>query len=101
MELQKKLKDAPSAELQKPNYMLMSLQRVLVIFVILIGVIVVVYYTPMPGKNGFIFNTILSEFLCLPAPQPFLYCSIMFVLLRNSAILLCYLKDKKVETYFF
>lgn len=54
MELEKKLMDAPSAELQKPNYMLMSLQRILVIFVILIGVIVVVYYTPMPGKNGFI-----------------------------------------------
>lgn len=53
MELEKKLMDAPSAELQKPNYMLMSLQRIIVIFVILIGVIVVVYYTPMPGKKRF------------------------------------------------
>lgn len=58
MELEKKLIDAPSAELQKPNYMLMSLQRILVILVILIGVIVVVYYTPMPGKKGFITSAI-------------------------------------------
>lgn len=34
---------------QKPNYMLMSLQRILVLSVIILGVVVVVYYTPMPG----------------------------------------------------
>lgn len=50
MEPEKKLIDAPSAELQKPNYMLMSLQRILVILIILASVLVVVYYTPMPGK---------------------------------------------------
>lgn len=94
MELQKKLKDAPSAELQKPNYMLMSLQRILVIFVILIGVIVVVYYTPMPGKNGFIFNTIFSEFLCLPAPQPFLsFYNVRFI--TQFCYITMLIKDKK------
>lgn len=71
MELEKKLMDAPSAELQKPNYMLMSLQRILVIFVILIGVIVVVYYTPMPGKKVSDIPTYCNiKLLCLPAPYP-------------------------------
>ncbi|XP_013180731.1 PREDICTED: laccase-2-like [Papilio xuthus] len=40
----------PRDVIVKPNYMLMSLQRILVLFVILAGVIVVVYYTPMPEE---------------------------------------------------
>lgn len=40
--------------LLKPNYMLLSLQRILVLTVILTGVILVVYYTPMPGINLFL-----------------------------------------------
>lgn len=41
--------DTTSDVIRKPNYMLMSLQRILVLFVIMASVIVVVYYTPMPG----------------------------------------------------
>lgn len=41
--------DTNSDVIRKPNYMLMSLQRILVLFVIMASVIVVVYYTPMPG----------------------------------------------------
>lgn len=37
--------------LKKPNYMLMSLQRIFVLFVIAACVSVVVYYTPMPGTE--------------------------------------------------
>lgn len=64
MEPEKKLIDAPSDELQKPNYMLMSLQRILVIFVILVSVLVVVYYTPMPGKLCFISTAMLIFYAC-------------------------------------
>lgn len=38
-----------SVPMKKPNYMLMSLQRILVLSVIFASVVVVVYYTPMPG----------------------------------------------------
>ncbi|CAK1545212.1 unnamed protein product [Leptosia nina] len=48
MEVEKKIED--SVVMQKPNYMLMSLQRIFVLFVILISVVVVVYYTPMPEE---------------------------------------------------
>ncbi|CAG4911873.1 unnamed protein product [Colias eurytheme] len=48
MEVEKKVDE--SAVMEKPNYMLMSLQRILVLFVILASVIVVVYYTPMPEE---------------------------------------------------
>ncbi|XP_068629765.1 uncharacterized protein [Battus philenor] len=48
--MKKESMDPHSAVIQKPNYMLMSLQRILVLFVILSGVIVVVYYTPMPEE---------------------------------------------------
>lgn len=40
-----------SVPFKKPNYMLMSLQRIFVLSVILVSVVVVVYYTPMPGKH--------------------------------------------------
>lgn len=42
--------DTTSDVIRKPNYMLMSLQRILVLFVIMASVIVVVYYTPMPEE---------------------------------------------------
>ncbi|XP_045532985.1 laccase-2-like [Pieris brassicae] len=48
MEVEKKIEDV--VVMKKPNYMLMSLQRILVLFVILISVIIVVYYTPMPEE---------------------------------------------------
>lgn len=51
MEAEKKMINERSVPLEKPNYMLMSLQRIVVIAVILASVIVVVYYTPMPGSN--------------------------------------------------
>ncbi|KAL0842290.1 hypothetical protein ABMA28_014427 [Loxostege sticticalis] len=47
MEAEKKEVIVP---VQKPNYMLMSLQRILVLSVIILGVVVVVYYTPMPEE---------------------------------------------------
>ncbi|CAH2073512.1 unnamed protein product, partial [Iphiclides podalirius] len=42
--------DSRNVLIEKPNYMLMSLQRILVLFVIFASVIVVVYYTPMPEE---------------------------------------------------
>lgn len=56
MEPEKSTMENPSAPVQivmKPNYMLMSLQRIFVLSVILAGVLVVVYYTPMPGTKSF------------------------------------------------
>lgn len=50
--------DSRNVLLEKPNYMLMSLQRILVLFVIFAGVIVVVYYTPMPGMTFCFYETI-------------------------------------------
>ncbi|KAJ2952916.1 hypothetical protein O0L34_g7284 [Tuta absoluta] len=52
MEAEKKLIDARISPevLKKPNYMLMSLQRILVLFLILCGVMMVVKYTPMPEE---------------------------------------------------
>lgn len=35
--------------MQKPNYMLMSIQRILLLIAIAFCVVVVVYFTPMPG----------------------------------------------------
>lgn len=53
MEAEKKV--AASVQVLKPNYMLMSLQRILVLAVILAGVVVVVYYTPMPGNYKYLY----------------------------------------------
>lgn len=50
METKNKLVD-PHSDVKKPNYMLMSLQRILVLSVIMASVVVVVYFTPMPGMN--------------------------------------------------
>jgi hypothetical protein len=73
MESEKKVAEA--VVVQKPNYMLMSLQRILVLFIILVGVVLVVYYTPMPGnfrdtslhfiisKNIEIYEFVNSEFV--------------------------------------
>lgn len=49
MESEKSVIEANNEELKKPNYMLMSLQRIFVLCVIFASVVVVVYYTPMPG----------------------------------------------------
>lgn len=57
MESEKSTMENPSVPVmpvKKPNYMLMSLQRIFVLSVIFAGVFVVVHYTPMPG-------TIISE----------------------------------------
>ncbi|CAG4988626.1 unnamed protein product [Parnassius apollo] len=48
--MEKDIVDPQSTVIQKPNYILMSLQRILVLFVIFAGVIIVVYYTPMPEE---------------------------------------------------
>ncbi|XP_059057062.1 uncharacterized protein LOC131850734 [Achroia grisella] len=50
MESEKSMVEASSVPYRKPNYMLMSLQRILVLTVIFTSVIVVVYYTPMPEE---------------------------------------------------
>ncbi|XP_072943575.1 uncharacterized protein [Epargyreus clarus] len=50
MELEKELVDPHSAVIKKPNYMLMSLQRILILCVIIASVVVVVYFTPMPEE---------------------------------------------------
>ncbi|XP_049867454.1 uncharacterized protein LOC126367770 [Pectinophora gossypiella] len=50
MEADKKLIDSHSVDIKKPNYMLMSLQRILLLILIFASVIVVVYYTPMPEE---------------------------------------------------
>nr|XP_021185066.2 uncharacterized protein LOC110372581 [Helicoverpa armigera] len=50
MESEKEATQVREVLLVKPNYMLMSLQRILVLTVILAGVIVVVHYTPMPEE---------------------------------------------------
>ncbi|XP_063531553.1 uncharacterized protein LOC134742375 [Cydia strobilella] len=50
MDSEKKSIDACSAPVVKPNYMLMSLQRIFVLSVIIACVIGVVYYTPMPEE---------------------------------------------------
>lgn len=55
MEAENKLIDVHNAPLVKPNYMLISLQKILVLTVIFFSVIVVVYYTPMPGKINIIY----------------------------------------------
>lgn len=49
MESEKEEIQVRDVSLVKPNYMLMSLQRIFVLIVILAGVLVVVHYTPMPG----------------------------------------------------
>lgn len=48
MESEKETTQVNDLALLKPNYMLMSLQRILVFTVILAGVLLVVHYTPMP-----------------------------------------------------
>ncbi|XP_034840553.1 uncharacterized protein [Maniola hyperantus] len=50
MELNKKMVDSSRDVIWKPNYMLMSFQRILVLSVIMASVIVVVYFTPMPEE---------------------------------------------------
>ncbi|CAH2086221.1 unnamed protein product [Euphydryas editha] len=40
----------PHSDVIKPNYMLMSLQRILVLSVIMASVVIVVYFTPMPEE---------------------------------------------------
>ncbi|KAJ0180677.1 hypothetical protein K1T71_004081 [Dendrolimus kikuchii] len=50
METDKSDVDAQALPIYKPNYMLMSLQRIFVICVIFVSVFVVVYYTPMPEE---------------------------------------------------
>ncbi|CAH0604858.1 unnamed protein product [Chrysodeixis includens] len=50
MESEKEAIQVRDVPFVKPNYMLMSLQRIFVLIVILAGVIVVVYYTPMPEE---------------------------------------------------
>lgn len=52
MEVDKKMVSVQADVMEKPNYMLMSLQRIFLMFLIVISVIVVVYYTPMPGKQA-------------------------------------------------
>lgn len=59
MEAEKKV--AASVQVLKPNYMLMSLQRILVLAVILAGVVVVVYYTPMPGNYKYLYFFIVDR----------------------------------------
>lgn len=51
MESEKEVPQVSEVSMVKPNYMLMSLQRIIVIFVILAAVLVVVHYTPMPGNT--------------------------------------------------
>lgn len=63
--------EASKPAIVKPNYMIMSLQRILVLIVIFSSVFIVVYYTPMPGKIfksinnnnclGFIFIKLISR----------------------------------------
>ncbi|CAH0406363.1 unnamed protein product [Chilo suppressalis] len=48
MESEKKTEEVVVVE--KPNYMIMSLQRIFVLFVIFTGVLIVVRYTPMPEE---------------------------------------------------
>lgn len=50
METNKNAINVQVPPIQKPNYMLMSLQRIFVLCVIFASVIVVVYYTPMPEE---------------------------------------------------
>ncbi|KAJ8725810.1 hypothetical protein PYW08_003993 [Mythimna loreyi] len=50
MESEKEVAQVREVSMVKPNYMLMSLQRILVLIVILAGVLVVVHYTPMPEE---------------------------------------------------
>ncbi|XP_026758038.2 uncharacterized protein LOC113517539 [Galleria mellonella] len=50
METEKSTIEASSVPHKKPNYTLMSLQRILVLSFVLISVIVVIYYTPMPDE---------------------------------------------------
>ncbi|KAI8434746.1 hypothetical protein MSG28_003267 [Choristoneura fumiferana] len=50
MESEKKMIEACSAPMVKPNYMLMSLQRIFALSLIIACVVVVVYYTPMPEE---------------------------------------------------
>ncbi|KAG7307516.1 hypothetical protein JYU34_007721 [Plutella xylostella] len=50
MEVDKKMVSVQADVMEKPNYMLMSLQRIFLMFLIVISVIVVVYYTPMPEE---------------------------------------------------
>ena len=50
MESEKEVPQVSGVPMVKPNYMLMSLQRIFVLFVILAAVLVVVHYTPMPGN---------------------------------------------------
>ncbi|CAH0721849.1 unnamed protein product, partial [Brenthis ino] len=48
--MEAKKMDTNSDVLNKPNYMLMSFQRIVVLLVIMASVIVVVYFTPMPEE---------------------------------------------------
>lgn len=63
MESEKEAAQVREVSMVKPNYMLMSLQRILVLIVILAGVLVVVHYTPMPGKKIFSLISIFSKYL--------------------------------------
>lgn len=65
METEKEAIQVRDVPFVKPNYMLMSLQRILVLTVILAGVIVVVYYTPMPGTHVFL---LYLKFILLQHP---------------------------------
>lgn len=55
MESEKSMENpsVPVLPVKRPNYMLMSLQRIFVLSVILVGVLIVVHYTPMPGTITF------------------------------------------------
>lgn len=52
MEPPKTAMEVHGVPVQKPNYMLMSLQRILVLVIIFACVLIVVRYTPMPGNYG-------------------------------------------------
>lgn len=54
MESEKDIVETKCVPVAKPNYMLMSLQRIFVLIVILASVMVVVYYTPTPGQYIYI-----------------------------------------------
>lgn len=67
METEKEVAQVREVSMVKPNYMLMSLQRILVLTVILAGVLVVVHYTPMPGnKLLFVIPMLNNRFKLIP-----------------------------------
>lgn len=50
MECEKKCEISKTANMQKPNYKLMSLQRIFVLISTAVAVVIIVYYTPMPEE---------------------------------------------------